>query len=195
MRQIRNSTIPHNHAFYYMQDGKRQLFDLGLYLRRRYNNLLGSRYSPNKVYIQSTDVDRALMSAEAALSGLFMPNDEEKWNDKILWQPVPVSGSNVSVSSFINRCLAVADHYQVHTIPKTFDHVLTAGKDCPKYKALFANYMKQSKEVQRIYTEYTDLFSHLSRMSGLNITTITDVYWLYNTLEIELDSNKTWVNL
>lgn len=53
--------------------------------------------------------------------------------------------------------------------------------------------MKQSKEVQRIYTEYADLFPYLSRMTGLNITTITDVYWLYNTLEIERDTNKTLV--
>lgn len=80
---------------------------------------------------------------------------------------------------------------QVHTLPKILDHVLAAGKPCPKYKALFANYMKQSKEVQRIYTEYADLFPYLSRMTGLNITTITDVYWLYNTLEIERDTNKT----
>lgn len=71
--------------------GKRQLFDLGLYLRRRYNTLLGEKYSPNKVYIQSTDVDRTLMSAEAALSGLFIPTEEEQWNDRIMWQPVPVS--------------------------------------------------------------------------------------------------------
>lgn len=53
--------------------------------------------------------------------------------------------------------------------------------------------MEQSEEVQRIYSEYADLFPYLSRMSGLNITTITDVYWLYNTLEIERDTNKTWV--
>lgn len=53
--------------------------------------------------------------------------------------------------------------------------------------------MNESKEVQRIYTDYADLFPYLSEMSGLNITTITDVYWLYNTLEIERDTNKTWV--
>lgn len=72
---------------------------------------------------------------------------------------------------------------------------MAAGKVCPKYKELFATYMKQSKEVQRIYTEYADLFPHLSQMSGLNITTITDVYWLYNTIEIERDTNKTYVIL
>lgn len=141
---------------------------MGLYLRRRYNTLLGEKYSPNNVYIQSTDVDRTLMSAGAALSGLFIPSEAEKWNDQILWQPIPV-----------------------HTVPKTLDHILSASRVCPKYKSLFATYMKESKEVQRIYTEYANLFPHLAAMSGLNITTITDVYWLYNTLEIERDTNKT----
>lgn len=64
---------------------------MGLYLRRRYNDLLGAKYSPNKVYVQSTDVDRTLMSAEACLSGLFIPTEEEQWNKQIMWQPVPVS--------------------------------------------------------------------------------------------------------
>lgn len=30
------------------------------------------------------------MSAEAALSGLFIPTEEEQWNKQILWQPIPV---------------------------------------------------------------------------------------------------------
>lgn len=42
------------------------------------------------MYIQSTDVDRAIMSAEVLSAGLFEPTEEEKWNDEILWQPIPV---------------------------------------------------------------------------------------------------------
>lgn len=141
---------------------------MGQYFRRRYHKLLGDKYSPNKVYVQSTDVDRALTSAQANLAGLFPPSGEEKWNDDIIWQPIPV-----------------------HTIPGSLDHVLAAGQDCPKYKAIYNKYMEESKEVQRIYTEYADLFPYLSKMSGLNITTITDVYWLWNTLDIEREQNKS----
>lgn len=146
------------------------MFKLGQYFHRRYKQLLSSKYSPNKVYVQSTDVDRTLTSALSNLAGLFPPNGEEKWNDDIAWQPIPV-----------------------HTIPKSMDHILAAEKDCPKYKELYTNYMKASKEVQRIYTEYADIFPYLSRMSGLNVTTITDVYWLYNTLDTEREQNKTFV--
>ena len=72
------------------KEGKMQAFNLGKFLRRRYNKLLGEKYSPNKIYIRSTDVDRTIMSAQAALSGLFMPTKDEIWNDEILWQPIPV---------------------------------------------------------------------------------------------------------
>lgn len=120
--------------------------------------------------MQSTDVDRTIASAQANLAGLFPPTADEKWNNNILWNPVPV-----------------------HTVPSKFDYILTAGKECPKYEAAYDRYMKESEEVQRIYTEHAELFPYLSQHSGMNIATITDVYWLYNTLEIERDSNKTLV--
>lgn len=46
-----------------------QHYRLGQYFRKRYNSLLGDKYSPDKVYIRSTDFDRTLMSAEANLAG------------------------------------------------------------------------------------------------------------------------------
>lgn len=70
--------------------GKQQQYQLGQYFRRRYDKLFGERYSPNNVYIQSTDVDRAIMSAQANLAGLFPPtHDIEKWHNDIKWQPIP----------------------------------------------------------------------------------------------------------
>lgn len=71
-------------------EGKRQQFKLGQYFRRRYQKILDAKYSPNNVYIQSTDFDRTLMSAQANLAGLFPPmHKDEKWNDELLWQPIP----------------------------------------------------------------------------------------------------------
>lgn len=146
---------------------------MGKFLRQRYNELLGANYSVNRaIYVQSTDTDRTINSALVNLAGLFYPTDGERWNEDIAWQPVPV-----------------------HTVPKKFDNVLYAYADCPKYKALYDEYMKQSAEVNRIYTEHADLFPYLSEKCGANITTITDVYWLYNTLDIERYQNKSYVKL
>lgn len=110
------------------------------------------------------------MSAQANLASLFSPVGEEVWNTSLNWQPIGV-----------------------HTIPQSMDYVLYASKECPKYKIAYENYLKESAEVQRIYREHGDLFSFLTEKSGTNITTITDVYWLYNTLHIEKDHNKTLV--
>lgn len=143
-------------------------FKLGQFLRRRYGKLLGHRYSAKDVYIQSTDVDRTIMSALANVAGLFAPTAEEVWNRDILWQPIPV-----------------------HTIPERNDN---AYKDCPKYNFAIEKYVKESPEVQRIYTEYADLFAYWSKMCGLSIATTSDVYRLHNTLLVESENNKTFVS-
>lgn len=108
------------------------------------------------------------MSAQANLAGLYPPIEDEVWNKDIMWHPIPV-----------------------HTVPQNLDYVLYASKECPKYQVVYDQYLNDSPEVQRIHTEYADLFPFLTKMSGANITTITDVYWLYNTLHIERDHNKS----
>lgn len=65
-------------------------FSLGEFLRRRYNKFLGNEYSPNKIFAQSTDVDRCLASAQLVLAGLYIPSGDEIWNNQVLWQPIPV---------------------------------------------------------------------------------------------------------
>lgn len=42
-------------------EGKRELYRSGQYFHRRYSKILGKKYSPDKVYIISTDKDRTIM--------------------------------------------------------------------------------------------------------------------------------------
>lgn len=157
---------------YHKQEGIRRQYRLGQYLRRRYNDLLGEKYSFKKVYVQSSDYDRTLMSAQANLAGLFMPTPEEEWNDEIMWQPIPV-----------------------HTLPRNLDNFIAIERDCPKYKNLLAKYQQGSRELKRIFTEYADQISYWSEMSGKNLTGTYDIYWLYNTLDIEREQNKKFVQI
>lgn len=46
------------------QKGKREAFRLGEFLHRRYQKLLGDKYSPKKIYVQSTNFDRTLATAQ-----------------------------------------------------------------------------------------------------------------------------------
>lgn len=143
---------------------------LGQFLRQRYNDLLGETYSFKKIYVQSSDYDRTIMSVQAALAGLFMPTETEKWNETILWQPIPV-----------------------HTIPRNQDYMIAIKNNCPKYKQLIAKYLNESKELQRIFTEHADEIALWSEKSGVNLTSTYDIYWLYNTIDIEKEQNKRFV--
>jgi lysosomal acid phosphatase len=47
-------------------------------------------YSREDIYVQSTDVDRTLMSAGSNLAGLYPPEGAQIWNENINWQPIPI---------------------------------------------------------------------------------------------------------
>ena len=57
-------------------------------------------YVTVQVHVRSTEWDRTLMSAYCNLAGLFPPQGSQVWNEKLLWQPIPV-----------------------HTVPKDLDSV------------------------------------------------------------------------
>lgn len=67
-----------------------QEYELGKYIRNRYKDFLSPTYSPDEVYIRSTDVDRTLMSAESNLAGLYPPVESQEWNHELKWQPIPI---------------------------------------------------------------------------------------------------------
>uniref|UniRef100_A0A7N5K906 acid phosphatase n=1 Tax=Ailuropoda melanoleuca TaxID=9646 RepID=A0A7N5K906_AILME len=78
------------------QLGMEQHYELGQYIRKRYRNFLNESYKHEQVYIQSTDVDRTLMSAMTNLAGLFPPEGISVWNPSLLWQPIPVHTLSLS---------------------------------------------------------------------------------------------------
>uniref|UniRef100_A0A8D0N298 acid phosphatase n=1 Tax=Sus scrofa TaxID=9823 RepID=A0A8D0N298_PIG len=72
------------------QLGMEQHYELGEYIRKRYEKFLNESYKHEQVYVRSTDIDRTLMSAMTNLAGLFPPEGISIWNPNLLWQPIPV---------------------------------------------------------------------------------------------------------
>ena len=66
------------------------MYDLGQFLRTRYNKFLGTEYSDDKIYSISSDLARTKMSLQLVLAGLYPPflSKYQKWNNDINWQPV-----------------------------------------------------------------------------------------------------------
>jgi len=73
---------------------------------------LPAEYSNKDIYVRSTSVDRALMSAQVNLAGLYAPDKNEQWNNGLgkLWQPIPV-----------------------HSIPRNLDEVNGVGSNLSFY--------------------------------------------------------------
>ncbi|GAB6026789.1 mitochondrial acyl carrier protein [Chamberlinius hualienensis] len=75
--------------------GKREQLENGVYLRanKHYNKFIGPYYNFSEFYIQSTTVNRAVMSGETFTTGLFPPTGSQIWTNSCLglnWQPIPV---------------------------------------------------------------------------------------------------------
>uniref|UniRef100_A0A8C4TN68 acid phosphatase n=1 Tax=Falco tinnunculus TaxID=100819 RepID=A0A8C4TN68_FALTI len=111
--------------------GIQQQYELGQYMRRRYSYFLSVVYKQCEIYVQSTDCDHTLMSAQASLAGLYPPTQGEIWNPRILWQPIPV-----------------------HTVPLSHDNLLYLPfSHCPRYSELLRETF-ETRDFQRQFKQY-----------------------------------------
>lgn len=146
------------------------MYDLGQFFRRRYNKLLGAKYSPNEIYVRSTNFNRTISSALLNLSGLYASTQNESWHDNIQSERIPV-----------------------HTMSIASDSLIFGLRVCINYIELFEKNISHLPEVQRIFTEYADKFTYWSQMCGRNISTMTDVLDLYDTMMIKNQHKKQYV--
>lgn len=144
--------------------GKQQLFELGAYLRKRYFSLIGNNgsYQRDKIYVQSTDVDRTLMSASLNMAGMFPPADDQVWNENLLWQAVPI-----------------------HTIPSEFDGVLNGRRPCPLHDQAYNEYLA-SDELKFVMEKHQSLFRYLEKHAGwTKIQSLNQATIVYRALWVE----------
>lgn len=71
--------------------GSSQMYTLGRALRRRYIKLLPADgvYTPERMHVMSSAVERAQISAQSLLAG-FMPPPIDRNALPISWQPIPI---------------------------------------------------------------------------------------------------------
>lgn len=131
-------------------------------MRKRYEKFIGSDYSAKKVYVRSTDADRALMSAECAMAALFPPSNGQIWKSDFRWQPVPI-----------------------HTIPSNEDYLLLVT-DCPRAENLTEQYL-MSYDIKVILEANSGLLQFLETNSKTMVRTVSDVADFYEALVREYE--------
>lgn len=149
-------------------EGKRQQYEQGQFLRRRYDALLGSKLTSAVFSAMSTDVDRTMMSAQLECAGLWPPQGTQKWNENLNWQPVPIRAQ-----------------------PLKQDSLLLVRIPCPRYHYELERVEREDENVKKVMEENADLFKELTGITGMNIATPDDVQSLYNTLLAEELFNLT----
>jgi len=73
-----------------LQKGMLQLYNLGQWIRSEYGTIIGNKFESTTTLVRSTDADRCIMSAQALLARLFLPNSEDMFVPGLEWIPVPV---------------------------------------------------------------------------------------------------------
>ncbi|KAM4537949.1 lysosomal acid phosphatase-like [Fundulus diaphanus] len=155
------------------QEGMRQHYELGQFLRTRYKNFLNESYHRHEVLVRSTDYDRTLMSAEANLAGLYPPKGRQMFRPGLKWQPIPV-----------------------HTVPQSEERLLSFPLgDCPRYKQLM-NETEHTAEFLNVTTAYRDFMELLKSKTALKNVSVKTVWSVYDTLFCESCHNMSapdWV--
>ncbi|XP_076580013.1 lysosomal acid phosphatase [Chaetodon auriga] len=155
------------------QEGMRQHYELGHFLRDRYKGFLKESYDRHEISVRSTDVDRTLMSAEANLAGLYPPAGRQVFTPDLKWQPIPV-----------------------HTVPQSEERLLSYPLgDCPRYNQLM-NETEHTEEFLNVTIEYKDVIELVRNKTGLNKTNVESIWTVYDTLFCESLHNMSapdWV--
>ncbi|CAL8134238.1 unnamed protein product [Orchesella dallaii] len=156
--------------------GEEQHYELGSFLRQRYDGFLPRKYSKKDFHIVSSDVDRTIISAESNVAGLYKRDAPALITRQALfneWQPVPV-----------------------HTIPQESDNFINFKAKCPRYNSLVDEYYN-SEEVTSLDTEYKNFFDFASENSGAELLNLLDAVQLQDSLRCQRKHNltlPTWVN-
>ncbi|XP_072390341.1 lysosomal acid phosphatase-like isoform X2 [Diabrotica undecimpunctata] len=150
-----------------MMLGKNQQFELGQWFRERYKQFLPDRYHSDFLTVMSSDVDRCLMSAAAHLAGLYPPKDNQVWNERLSWQPIPI-----------------------HTQPQKEDMLIASERPCKKHDRLYQELLN-SKSYLAFLEQQREILDYLSFHSGENVTTLRDVFLINDNLSVESKYNLT----
>uniref|UniRef100_A0A8R1HIL2 Uncharacterized protein n=1 Tax=Caenorhabditis japonica TaxID=281687 RepID=A0A8R1HIL2_CAEJA len=135
-----------------------QAVELGIWLRQRYGSTVLPVFNKDKVFILSSDSERAIETAQGVAAGLFPPSGDRVWESSYLqfWQPTPIQ-----------------------TAYGTIDALLRPTKvKCPAYD--LANTDEETPIAAKINAEYAPMFTWLQNITGMESIDFWNINDLYD---------------
>ena len=142
--------------------GKRRLYSLGKFIRRRYSTFLTD--DPGVVKVRSSAANRCLNSVQSLLAGAYPPSGKFVISAELTWQPFPVK-----------------------TLPRVNDGMLNPGSYCPAASAE-KDRINQTPEYLEYLEQHRTLLDYLSLNTGDNIKDIISAEYLRDVLFIEREA-------
>ncbi|XP_051172514.1 venom acid phosphatase Acph-1-like [Leptopilina boulardi] len=136
------------------KEGKERAFTLGVKLRERYNDFLGSIYNSDDVHAQSTDYARTKMTLQLVLAGIYPPNHEQQWKSDLHWQPIPTV-----------------------YVPEKKDNLLLRTYYCKAFLDAYES-LKKEAVIQESLKRFDQIKDELSYTTGWPMNDIYDLYTL-----------------
>ncbi|XP_075244122.1 prostatic acid phosphatase-like [Convolutriloba macropyga] len=125
------------------EKGIQQCYNNGLMYREHYKDLFGEHYNSEKVRIQSSYIDRTIVSGQSFAAGFFLNSDYLPNLDSRTFMPYPV-----------------------HQISEDIDYYLAGGRKlCPKLQTALSNY-QQSREFSLFVAENEETINHICDKAG-----------------------------
>ncbi len=125
------------------------------------------------------------MSAECHLAGLFQPSDNQTWHPDLAWQPIPVHTIAKEQGKFEFKSRVIENILSICLSFDLKDLLLVLESECPRYDELLAQ-LNSSPDVRKPMDSNKEMLDYLAVKSGLNMTEIDDIEYLYDTLLIEV---------
>ncbi|KAG9333310.1 hypothetical protein JZ751_012825 [Albula glossodonta] len=153
-------------------DGMRQHFKLGQALKKRYHGFLSEAYDRHQIVVNSTDIDRTLMSAAVNLAAMYPPNGSQIFNPNLHWQPIPI-----------------------HTVQNETTLLKFPLSPCPRFQTLL-NETKNTPEFINKSVQYKEFLQRLANDTGMESISLESVWRIYDTLFCEKAHNlsqPSWV--
>jgi lysosomal acid phosphatase len=139
--------------------GKKRLYALGKFLRRRYADFLTD--NPLEVKIRSSGASRCLNSVQCLLAGAYKPTGRYVIDPELNWQPFPVM-----------------------TQPRIHDPMLNPQSACPAAEREL-NQIRNSPAVIAYREKSKQLMEYLTLNTGENVTDLTTAEYIHDDLIVE----------